>query len=737
MTTGRYVEEFAPQRPPQTDITADESVDTMAQRVKQIADWLGGGWIGGLLDTALEWIEDGLETAERILSQIIDIFNGIVVTPINNLIQGVKDWFAGLMGWRDKTDDSVEQTANNVTNATTQIRSLTSDLGVVDDEVTRIKRERAFTVDVPNNLPMWQSLNPLEDVTFPRILLDAAPKYVRDRTMDGPNAALGTHWHGLEKSDAPFHNTTKGVLHLGFIRAPRARVYNQVGFVVDAVTSPCALYVAVYRVTDSGLEIEWTSSDISSLIGQNKSEVRLDITENGELLDISVGGGEYLAVGILQSGSGNARRLASVAMDPIAVPSAWALFPSKINGTFPTSTVPNALTMQQTSFETDAVMWMCLGQAIDDGPPDFVQYSDSFDRPNSDSLGRNWTIRSDSGGGIGVSGNAAAVSGGQDGTRTGLWTYPLNYDDQTVGAVIGSPANSSMSYLLLRGNASFTRGTGIQFTKSELRLVRLTAINHWELIPGTVTAVSLKSGDEVELRARGWTYTVLVNGHLVLTWQDSAATKLTQRGKEYRFVGLGVFRVLWQNSTSFQSWRAADIPLPETIVLGMNKVADTPGSADASVELVTGWTPIPGTRSEVTATHELLMPAGGVIKAVEGVVWTASQTKAIQAMVFGYRAGGTSGPPAWTVLSPLRAGAAGAVETATDIRVYAGDLVRVVVAHGENGTAADRTVLGNPDGSLTHLKVWFQPDEDLPPWTPPIFPGPALFPGPDLYPQEG
>ncbi|NKU21762.1 hypothetical protein GS907_24690 [Rhodococcus hoagii] len=713
------VEQFPPQDlPPSIPIDDTEGMDMMAERIRQIAAWLGGGWIDDLIDSALEWVEDGIETLERILGQIIDIFNGIVVTPINNLIQGVKDWFFGLMGWRDSTDTSVAQNHNNITNATTQIRSLDSDLGVVDDKVERVKvdvNDRAKYIDVPNNLPMWQSLNPLEDVTFPRILLDSAPKYVRDRTMDGPNAALGTHYHGLEKSDAPFHTTTKDVLHLGFIRAPRARVYNRVGFIVDAVTSPCPLYVAVYRVTDAGLEIEWTSSNISGLIGQNKSEVRLDLTENGEPLNISVGGGEYLAVGILQTGSGSVRRLASVAMDPIAVPSAWAIFPSKINGTFVTSTVPNGLTMQQTSFEFDSVMWMCLGQTIDDGPPDFLRYTDSFDRPNSTSLGRNWTVRTDSGGGIGISGGAAAVSGGQDGIRTGLWTYPLNYDDQTVSAEIGSPASSSMSYLLLRANASFTRGVAVQLIKDEIRLLRLTGINQYELIPGTITAVSLRAGDNVELRARGWTYTVLVNGNPVRTWQDSGTTKLTPRGSEYRFVGLGVFRVLWTNSTVFQSWRASDIPLPPAIVLGMNKIADTPGSASQSVALVTDWVPIPGTRSEVTATHELVIPADGVIQAVEGVVWAASQTKVIQAMVYGYRAGGTSGPPVWQVLSPLSAGAAGAVNASADIRVYAGDLLRVVVAYGEAGAAADRTILGDPTGSKTHLVVAFQPDEELPP----------------------
>ncbi|WP_457149588.1 hypothetical protein [Mycobacteroides abscessus] len=36
---------------------------------------------------------DGLATIQTIINQILDILNGIIVTPVNSLVQGVKDWF--------------------------------------------------------------------------------------------------------------------------------------------------------------------------------------------------------------------------------------------------------------------------------------------------------------------------------------------------------------------------------------------------------------------------------------------------------------------------------------------------------------------------------------------------------------------------------------------------------------------------------------------------------------------
>lgn len=60
-----------------------------------------------------KWL--GLGNAQTMLQQIADILNGLIVTPINTAVQGVKDWFAGLLGWRTDTDTAVIGTKTAIT----------------------------------------------------------------------------------------------------------------------------------------------------------------------------------------------------------------------------------------------------------------------------------------------------------------------------------------------------------------------------------------------------------------------------------------------------------------------------------------------------------------------------------------------------------------------------------------------------------------------------------------------
>lgn len=51
------------------------------------------------------------------VNQITDIFNGLVVTPINNAVQGVKDWFANLVGWKSSVVSGATGTSAPLDNA--------------------------------------------------------------------------------------------------------------------------------------------------------------------------------------------------------------------------------------------------------------------------------------------------------------------------------------------------------------------------------------------------------------------------------------------------------------------------------------------------------------------------------------------------------------------------------------------------------------------------------------------
>ncbi|XAO35455.1 minor tail protein [Gordonia phage Morgana] len=72
--------------------------------------------IAGLFEGIGDFLGD-LPSLRQILNQIIDILNGVIVTPINNAVQGIKDWFSDLLNWRTKTAADVDTMADNINNA--------------------------------------------------------------------------------------------------------------------------------------------------------------------------------------------------------------------------------------------------------------------------------------------------------------------------------------------------------------------------------------------------------------------------------------------------------------------------------------------------------------------------------------------------------------------------------------------------------------------------------------------
>lgn len=484
-----------------------------------------------------------LRNLERMLGQLIDIFNGVVVTPINNAIAGVVEWFAGLLGFRKNTSEKVTAVENDVNNQGTIVQGVQRDVETISDDLV----DKAQIGDLPNNIPMWQTANPLEDPSFPRIMLNKNPKWVNTRTEDGGG---GTHWHGVAVRTDPFYQPSKGVMELAFIRIPRNRKYNTVGIIVGAQTNPCPLYLAVYQMDNSGsLDIIWPSRDISSLINPgNKSEVRIDM-DFSQLAE----GGQYFAVGVLQAGSGNVRDLAGVEMDSISAP--VGVFPPKANAISQggLTSPPERVTSGQLNFNASTwIPWACLGQKLEEGAKKRLYYRDLFDRPNGP-LGVDWAVRGEI---SVVNGCATTVTNGQS---SALWVQPLNYDDHAVSATIGT-STANLSLLTLRGNNIFTRGLCFAFSNAYAALYRCVGVNQYEEIPGTALGYGLPTGTRIELSAIGNTYVVTLDGTERLAWTDVNNTVPT--GPGYRFVGTGMYRGFFVSSPELREWSARDLPAP-------------------------------------------------------------------------------------------------------------------------------------------------------------------------------
>ncbi|NDK91025.1 hypothetical protein GYA93_15745 [Gordonia desulfuricans] len=75
-----------------------------------------GGVAAGLIPSASQ-VATGWASMSTMVNQIADIFNGLVVTPINSAVAGVLDWFTGLLGWKSTTTANVSANATAVSSA--------------------------------------------------------------------------------------------------------------------------------------------------------------------------------------------------------------------------------------------------------------------------------------------------------------------------------------------------------------------------------------------------------------------------------------------------------------------------------------------------------------------------------------------------------------------------------------------------------------------------------------------
>ena len=77
------------------DFSKDWSAEAVVQKIQELFHLDIPG-----LDDIVSAIQSGLDSAKTMINQVVDLFNGLVIIPINSAIQGVKDWFASLLGWK-------------------------------------------------------------------------------------------------------------------------------------------------------------------------------------------------------------------------------------------------------------------------------------------------------------------------------------------------------------------------------------------------------------------------------------------------------------------------------------------------------------------------------------------------------------------------------------------------------------------------------------------------------------
>lgn len=128
-------------------------------------------------------------TLNQMLNQIGQLFQGVVVTPINGVVQGVKDWLFDLLGWKTNTSSNHQSLKDNVWSGATQNGSEVV-TGKTDEQIRQAvaalraraeESKAAMEMEFLSAFPIWQGLIPGGEVTIPLQMLNA----------DSPSIGLG------------------------------------------------------------------------------------------------------------------------------------------------------------------------------------------------------------------------------------------------------------------------------------------------------------------------------------------------------------------------------------------------------------------------------------------------------------------------------------------------------------------------------------------------------------------
>lgn len=181
-----------------------------------------------VVNSVIGSLQGGFTSVQNIVNQIMDILRGIVVTPINSAIAGVKDWFENLVGWRSNTTDNVTAASNTAVAA-----KGTADVANTVAVYT--------TFNVTSNKPLWQALDPTAEVSFP--------------------------WADLAYDNGGSINTvaiSQNVARFAKLRIGNDQVMNTYAFLAYKSGTVTALYADLYkyRESDSGWDLVYSSTNL-------------------------------------------------------------------------------------------------------------------------------------------------------------------------------------------------------------------------------------------------------------------------------------------------------------------------------------------------------------------------------------------------------------------------------------------------------------------------------------------
>lgn len=519
------------------------------------------------LQSIPQTVVSGLSDLATQSNQIRDILAGLVVTPINSVIQDVKDWWTSVgqkvqnltsggtlpptsvtgVGGASNIGQAIEDTWNKfwdgVFRTTGSTGKTTADVqtaaesiadGVDSAQTSATSAQSSANslseiIAIPHIVPSWQG-GLADDVSFPIVQID------------------GTLTSSLNK------------LYLIPVTTQQDRAYTALKFGLTG-TSMTNFYVGIYYMDP-------TTGDIAKILDCGDVKSSLTSSYNQQMITLpsalSATRGDTYFIGLLQVGgtAGSLHRWSN------ATNFSTGLYPQFVgeeaSGTF--SSLPSSVTAGNIIAGTR--IWAALGDVTPILAPGSAFYADGFNRANAAQLTTPWTSRYVSGAGnVGVYSN---VFGPQAGAAPGANVYTYNSKMSTTNHEVqvdvqDMPQSTSVGgAILLRGNASGCVYAHLRYTGSSGNwIAEIRSISSYSLGSnfgsGTVRASGPSGtyeGSALRCTAVGNTYAIYRAGTQIAQWVDSGGI-FTYDGTS-REVGVGGYA----NSGGykiFDNWQAKDI----------------------------------------------------------------------------------------------------------------------------------------------------------------------------------
>lgn len=561
-------------------VLADGIAAAIQARIDALNSLLNSLWTNpaSVLGTLPQSLVEGLLDLKTILEGIRDILGGLPTVPTLPILQDIKDWFTG-------------------NNAKTQNLSPTGTLDPVN--VGGIAAP-SILEDIQNTWnKFWDGIKgttgstgktPDDVLTAAAAVSSAATSAQQSTdTLSGyfNTPRLVPAWMGVRADDVAFDvdkidgttAPTLGQIVLIPIVVQQDRIYDAIKFgIADITMTNC--YVGLYAT-------DLLTGDLAKVIDLGDCKSQLNTLYNQQTVPlpvpISVQRGEVYYIAVLQVG-GSAAGMHRSSLTTNFSTGLYPRYRGNVYGLGGQSALPSTITVGNVASSTR--YWGALGTAADPVTPGAVYLSDSFNRPDSTSLGSSWSTRA--GTGLRITSNEARPGRGGtfDTMQDGFCTFNtrLTSLSQSVKFRVGSFIVTSTAPNTGPQTVSYAtfglRGDGLgRMVVGSLRLFSgenggsrtvyahiHTATSYANIAAGTWTTranatvgsnTTAFAGDpEFEFNAIGSTYSILKNGTVICQWVDSGGIyPVTSTCTE---LGLGAV-IQTSNYASFNEWKASDL----------------------------------------------------------------------------------------------------------------------------------------------------------------------------------